>query len=57
MPRKTATSVRVDPNIRAARIYPIEETKKELLTSTVGVELLVTAIRLATALLGDGSRL
>lgn len=53
MPRKTATSVRVDPNIRAERIYPIEDTKKEVSDlKTVGIKLnREQAIRLATALL------
>ncbi len=54
MPRKTATSIRVDPNIRAARIYPIEDSKKEKVADlkTVGIKLTrEQAVRLATALL------
>lgn len=53
MPRKTATSVRIDPNIRAARIYPVEDTKKEVSDlKTVGIKLTrEQAIKLATALL------
>lgn len=30
MPRKTATSVRVDPNVRCLRIYPIKGSAKEI---------------------------
>lgn len=30
MPRKSATSIRVDPNIRCLRIYPAEGTKKNV---------------------------
>lgn len=53
MPRKTAASVRIDPNIRAARIYPVEATKKEVADlKTVGIKLTrEEAVRLATALL------
>jgi len=53
MPRKTATSIRVDPNIRALRIYPVEETKKQVDDlKTVGIKLnREQAVRLATALL------
>jgi len=53
MPRKTSTSVRVDPNIRATRIYPIEDTKKQVSDlKTVGIKLSrEQAVRLATALL------
>lgn len=53
MPRKTATSVRVDPNIRAMRIYPVEDTQKQVADlKTVGIKLgREQAIRLATALM------
>lgn len=53
MPRKTATSVRVDPNIRAIRIYPIEETQKQVADlQTVGIKLSRDeAVRLAKVLL------
>ena len=53
MPRKTATSVRVDPNIRAMRIYPVEETKKRVVDlKTVGIKLSrEQTVRLATVLL------
>lgn len=40
MPRKTATSIRVDPNVRCLRIYPIEGTAKKIDDlQTVGLRL------------------
>jgi len=38
--RRASTSIRVDPNIRALRVYPVEETKKEIADlNSVGIKL------------------
>lgn len=40
MPRKAASSLRVDPNVRAVRVYPTEQTKREVKNlQTVGIKL------------------
>ena len=53
MARKTSASVRVDPNVRCLRVYPIEQTKKSVSElQTVGMRLdKVQAIHLARVLL------
>ena len=53
MPRKTATSVRVNPNVRALKIYPIDGTAKNTeQLQTVGIQLSKDqAIHLAGVLL------
>lgn len=53
MARKSSTSVRVDPNIRCLRIYPAEETKKNVQgLQTIGFRLSAAqAIHLARVLL------
>ena len=40
MPRRTATSVRVDPNVRCLRIYPVEGTQREVTDlQSIGIKL------------------
>ena len=40
MPRKAASSLRVDPNVRVVRIYPTEQTKKSVKNlQTIGIKL------------------
>jgi hypothetical protein len=53
MPRKTATSLRIDPNVRALRIYPVEDTKKNVSDlQSVGIKLSQDqAVHLARVLL------
>lgn len=53
MRRKTSTSLRVDPNVRCLRIYPVESTKKRVSElKTVGIKLSPDqAIHLARVLL------
>ncbi len=53
MPRKTSTSLRVDPNVRCLRIYPVESTNKKVTAlKTVGIKLSQDqAIHLARVLL------
>jgi hypothetical protein len=53
MPRKTATSIRVDPNVRCLRIYPVEGTAKKIVElQTVGLKLSrEQAVHLARVLL------
>ena len=53
MARTTSTSLRVDPNVRCLRIYPVEATKKSVTElKTVGIKLSQNqAIHLARVLL------
>jgi hypothetical protein len=53
MSRKTASAIRVDPNVRALRIYPVEGTAKSVETlKTVGIKLSrEQAVHLARVLL------
>jgi hypothetical protein len=53
MPRQTATSIRVDPNVRRLRIYPVEGTAKKVADlQTVGLRLSrEQAVHLARVLL------
>jgi hypothetical protein len=53
MPRKTATSLRIDPNVRALKIYPTQGTAREVAKlQTVGIQLSSDqAIHLARVLL------
>ena len=40
MPRKSSTSIKVNPNIRCLRIYPVEKTNKRVKElQTVGLKL------------------
>ena len=53
MPRTTSTSLRVDPNVRCLRIYPVETTSKTVdKLKTIGIKLSQDqAIHLARVLL------
>jgi hypothetical protein len=53
MPRETATSISIDPNVRCLRVYPVETSNKTLSDlKTVGVRLSrEQAIHLARVLL------
>jgi hypothetical protein len=53
MTRKAATSIKVDPNVRCLRIYPTEDTQKNVKKlKTVGIKLSrERAIHLARILL------
>ena len=53
MPRTTSTSLRVDPNVRCLRIYPIQTTSKTVdKLKTIGIKLSQDqAIHLARVLL------
>jgi len=53
MPRKSATSLNIDPNVRCNRIYPTEASKKSLAElKTIGIKLSKDqAIHLARVLL------
>jgi len=53
MNRKSSTSITIDPNVRCQRIYPVEDTKKEIKDlATVGLKLSrQQAIHLARVLL------
>lgn len=40
MARKSSSSIRVDPNVRCQRIYPVEETNKNVRDlKTIGIKL------------------
>jgi sensor domain CHASE-containing protein len=50
--RLTASSIKIDPNVRCQRIYPAEDTKKVADLKTVGIKLSrEQAIHLARVLL------
>ena len=53
MPRKAVTSINIDPNVRALRIYPVEGSHKTIdQLQTVGIKLSrEQAIHLARVLL------
>jgi hypothetical protein len=53
MARKTATSVRINPNVRALKVYPIEGTTRNVSElQTVGIQLSTDqAVHLAGVLL------
>jgi len=53
MPRRSSASITIDPNVRCQRIYPVEETNKNVSElKTVGIKLnKEQAIHLARVLL------